>query len=109
MRIHFDFTGKVVLVTGSSRGMGAAILTAFAQARATCVLNYFADPDGANLRDAEQTAQQIRKLGVAIHLLEADVGRYDAVEAIMKRIAETVGGLDILVNNAGIIRDKTVK
>jgi 3-oxoacyl-[acyl-carrier protein] reductase len=109
MAIRFDFTGKVVLVTGSSRGMGAAILTAFAQAGATCVLNYFADPDGANLRDAEQTAQQIRKLQAPVHLLEADVSRYDAVESLMKRLAQTAGGLDVLVNNAGIIRDKTIK
>ena len=44
--VHYSFPGKVVLVTGSSRGMGAAILEAFARAGATCVLNYFDDPEG---------------------------------------------------------------
>jgi 3-oxoacyl-[acyl-carrier protein] reductase len=109
MTIRFDYSGKVVLVTGSSRGMGAAILTAFAQAGATCVLNYFADPDGSNLRDAEETARQLGKLRQRVHILEADVGRYEAVDALMQRVAKEAGGLDILVNNAGIIRDKTVK
>jgi 3-oxoacyl-[acyl-carrier protein] reductase len=44
-----------------------------------------------------------------VHVFEADVSRYEAVQTLMKRIAETVGGLDILVNNAGILRDRTVK
>ena len=107
--VHYSFPGKVVLVTGSSRGMGAAILEAFAAAGATCLVNYFDDPDGHNRRDAEQTAGRLRSHQVPVHVFEGDVSRYDAVEALMKRIADTVGGLDILVNNAGILRDRTVK
>jgi 3-oxoacyl-[acyl-carrier protein] reductase len=107
--VNYSFPGKVVLVTGSSRGMGAAILDAFAVAGATCLVNYFDDPDGHNRRDAEQTADRLRARQVPVHIFEADVGRYEAVEALMKRIADTVGGLDILVNNAGILRDRTVK
>lgn len=107
--IRYSFPGKVVLVTGSSRGMGAGILEAFAAAGATCVLNYYPDPQGENLRDAEQTAQRLRQLQVPVHLFDADVSRYESVETLMKRIAENLGGLDILVNNAGIIRDRTVK
>ena len=109
MTTQFNFTGQVVLVTGSSRGMGAAIITAFARAGAACIVNYFADPAGENLRDAEATAQKLRELKVPVHVLEADVSKYEAVEALMKRIAEFAGGLDVLVNNAGIIRDKTIK
>jgi 3-oxoacyl-[acyl-carrier protein] reductase len=105
--VRYDFTGKVALVTGSSRGMGAAILEAFARAGATCLLNHY--PDEPNRRDAEQTAERLKAHGVPVHLLEADVSRYDAVEGLMKRAAEVAGGLDILVNNAGIIRDRTVK
>ena len=107
--VRYSFPGKVVLVTGSSRGLGAAILEAFARAGAVCVLNYFADPDGHNRRDAEQTAERLRQLQAAVHVLDADVSRYDAVEGLMKRTAEVASGLDVLVNNAGILRDRTVK
>jgi 3-oxoacyl-[acyl-carrier protein] reductase len=107
--VHYSFPGKVVLVTGSSRGMGAAILEAFAKAGATCLLNYFADEAGQNRRDADETAARLRGHGATVHLVEADVSRYAAVEALMKRVKDEHGGLDILVNNAGILRDRTVK
>jgi 3-oxoacyl-[acyl-carrier protein] reductase len=107
--VRYSFPNKVVLVTGSSRGMGAAILEAFAAAGATCILNYFADPDGQNQRDAEQTAERLHGHNVPIHVFDADVSQYDAVANLMKRIADTAGGLDVLVNNAGILRDRTVK
>ena len=107
--VRYSFPNKVVLVTGSSRGMGAAILDGFAAAGATCVVNYFDDPDGHNRRDAEETAERLRRHGAPVHVLEADVSQYDAVAGLMKRIADTLGGLDILVNNAGILRDRTVK
>jgi 3-oxoacyl-[acyl-carrier protein] reductase len=107
--VHYSFPGKIVLVTGSSRGMGATIAEAFARAKATCILNYFADPAGQNLRDAEQTATRLRQFGGPVHLLEADVRHYDSVAALMQQVKETAGGLDILVNNAGILRDRTVK
>jgi 3-oxoacyl-[acyl-carrier protein] reductase len=107
--VRYDFSNKNVLVTGSSRGMGAAILEAFAVAGATCVVNYFDDPAGENRRDAEQTAQRLRSHQLPVHVLDADVSHYAAVESLMQRIAGTLGGLDVLVNNAGILRDKTVK
>jgi 3-oxoacyl-[acyl-carrier protein] reductase len=107
--IDYRFPGKVVLVTGSSRGMGAVILEAFGRAGATCLLNYVADAAGQNRRDAEETAARIRAQGGTVDLLEADVSRFDAVESLMKRVGELAGGLDILVNNAGILRDRTVK
>jgi len=107
--VKYSFSGKVVLVTGSSRGMGASILEAFAAAGASCLLNYFPDPDGQNSRDAEQTAARLRSLRVPVQLLPADVSSYEAVAAMMRQVRDTVGGLDILVNNAGILRDRTVK
>jgi len=107
--VTYHFPGKVVLVTGSSRGMGAAILEAFARAGATCIVNYFADPDGANRKDAEQTAERLRQFQVPVHVLEADVRKFESVQALMQRVKDTAGGLDILVNNAGVLRDRTVK
>jgi 3-oxoacyl-[acyl-carrier protein] reductase len=112
--VHYSFPGRVVLVTGGSRGMGAAILEAFARAGATCVVNHY--PDDANRKDAEQTAERLRQAALAVgipappvHLLGADVSNPAAVEDLMKRTVAAAGGLDILVNNAGILRDKTVK
>ncbi len=70
--IEYRFPGKVVLVTGSSRGIGAAILEGFARAGATCVLHFFDDPKGDNRRDAEAHAVKLRSLNVPVHLFEAD-------------------------------------
>jgi 3-oxoacyl-[acyl-carrier protein] reductase len=107
--VRYSFPDKVVLVTGSSRGMGAAILEAFAAAGATCVVNFLDDPDGVNCRDAEEVAGRLRRHNVPVHVLEGDVSRYESVEALMKGVVDAAGGLDILVNNAGILRDRTVK
>ncbi len=107
--IRYSFPGKVVLVTGSSRGMGAAMLDAFARAGATCVVNYVNDPQGQNRHDADQTADRLRTHGVPVHVFEADVSRFDSVRQLMRQVADAAGGLDVLVNNAGIIRDRTIK
>lgn len=107
--VSYSFPGKVALVTGSSRGMGACILEAFARAGAVCVLNYFDDPAGQNRRDADETAARLCGHGATVHLIEADVSNYESVEGLMKKVIEVAGRLDILVNNAGILRDRTVK
>src|SRR6266404_5233613 len=101
----YDFSGKVALVTGSSRGIGAGVISAFGQRGATCVINYVADPAGRNRADAEQVASGLKK---AI-LVQADVSDVVQVTAMMSQIQQEFGGLDILVNNAGILRDRTLK
>ncbi|MFL6568818.1 MAG: 3-oxoacyl-ACP reductase family protein [Chthoniobacterales bacterium] len=100
-----DFTGKVVLVTGSSRGIGAETIRAFAARGAQCVVNYIADAEGQNKSDAENVARDLREPLVA----QCDVTSSSEVESMMKQIADRFGGLDILVNNSGIIRDRTMK
>src|ERR1700755_2814012 len=101
--IRYHFPGKVVLVTGSSRGIGAGVLSAFAKAGATCVLHFWDDPAGENRKDADALAAT---LGPAVHVIAADVRDASQVESLMKQVKEKCGGLDILVNNAGIIRDR---
>jgi 3-oxoacyl-[acyl-carrier protein] reductase len=107
--VRYDFTSKAVLVTGSSRGMGAAILEAFGRAGAVCLIQFVNDPAGQNHCDAEATAERIRQHGTTVHVLEADVRRYDAVERLMRDAMAAAGRLDVLVNNAGILRDRTVR
>ena len=101
----FDFTGKVVLVTGSSRGIGAEMIKAFGAHGAKCVVNYVGDPAGENKADAESVAKELKEPLV----VECDVTEEAQVETMMKQIQEQYGGLDILVNNSGIIRDRTIK
>jgi 3-oxoacyl-[acyl-carrier protein] reductase len=100
-----DFTGKTVLVTGSSRGIGAEMIKAFGERGAACVVNYVADPDGTNKTDATNVATALREP----LLIECDVTKAEQVEAMMKQVQERHGGLDVLVNNSGIIRDRTMK
>jgi 3-oxoacyl-[acyl-carrier protein] reductase len=105
MTDFLDFSGKVVLVTGSSRGIGAETIMAFGQRRAKCVVNYVTDTEGKNKTDAENVARELTDPLV----IECDVTKPDQVEAMMKQIADQRGGLDILINNSGIIRDRTMK
>lgn len=100
-----DFSGKVVLVTGSSRGIGAEMIQAFGARGARCVINYISDPEGKNKADASQVAAALSDPLV----IDCDVTRPEQVEAMMKQITDSLGGLDILVNNSGIIRDRTMK
>ena len=100
-----DFTGKVALVTGSSRGIGAEMIKAFDNHGATCVVNYFADPQGQNKADAANVARELKDP----LMIDCDVTQPAQVEQMMKQIQDRHGGLDILVNNSGIIRDRTIK
>ena len=100
-----DFSGKVVLVTGSSRGIGAEMIKAFGQRGAQCVVNYVADAQGQNKTDATNVASELNEPLV----IECDVTQPTQVEAMMKQIQDRHGGLDILVNNSGIIGDRTIK
>jgi 3-oxoacyl-[acyl-carrier protein] reductase len=105
MNDPLGFTGKVVLVTGSSRGIGAEMIKAFSQHGAKCVVNYFTDPQGQNKADAEKVAKELKDP----LLIDCDVTNPAQVEAMMKQIQDRHGGLDVLVNNSGIIRDRTIK
>jgi 3-oxoacyl-[acyl-carrier protein] reductase len=100
-----DFSGKIVLVTGSSRGIGAEMIKAFGQHSAQCVVNYVADAQGQNKADAMNVADELKDPLV----IECDVTQPQQAETMMKQIQDQRGGLDILVNNSGIISDRTIK
>jgi 3-oxoacyl-[acyl-carrier protein] reductase len=105
--IRFDFTGKVALVTGSSRGIGATILRGYVEAGGTGVLHYWADPDGANKADADKLVSELPAGKVVA--LPADVRDAGQMEALMAEVKKQFGGLDILVNNAGILKDRSLR
>jgi 3-oxoacyl-[acyl-carrier protein] reductase len=105
MKGPLDFTGKVALVTGSSRGIGAEMIRGFGTRGAQCVVNYLADGQGQNKSDALDVAKDLNEPLV----IECDVTQPQQVEAMMKQIQDQRGGLDILVNNSGIISDRTIK
>jgi 3-oxoacyl-[acyl-carrier protein] reductase len=100
-----DFTGKTVLVTGSSRGIGAEMIKAFGARGAKCVVNYIADAAGQNKSDAEGIAKQVKEPLV----IQCDVTEPPQVEKMMSEIKARQGGLDVLVNNSGIINDRTIR
>lgn len=90
-----DFTGKKVLVTGASRGIGRAIAKQFASAGAIVAVHY-----GNNEEAAKETLAQLT--GDGHMMIKADMAHPDEIEAMVESAIEHLGGLDILVNNAGI-------
>jgi len=88
---------KCALVTGGSRGIGAAIVKRLASEGANVALTYSSSPDRA-----QQVVQEAQALGVKALAIQADSASAEAVAAAVDRTAAELGGLDILVNNAGI-------
>jgi len=92
-----SLAGRAALVTGGSRGIGAATVKLFAQAGADVVFNY------ARRRDAaQQVEQEARKHGTRVESFKADLGRMAEAKKLVTQAIERLGRLDILVANAGI-------
>ncbi len=89
--------GKAAVVTGGSRGIGAATVKLLAQAGADVVFNYHRSKEAA-----QQVEQEARKHGVRVEAVKADLGKVKECERLMKFAVERLGRLDILVANAGI-------
>jgi len=97
-RSPFDLAGRVALVTGASRGLGAAMARALGQAGADVVLH------ASTTEPADAAAALASRYGVRTACLVADLQTRDAADALVPGVLERMGRLDILVNNAGIIR-----
>jgi 3-oxoacyl-[acyl-carrier protein] reductase len=96
MNDMFDLTGKNVLVTGASGGIGGEIAKSLHAAGATVGLS------GTRVEPLEALAAE---LGERAHVLPCNLSDAEAVDALPKQAAEAMGSVDILVNNAGITRD----
>ena len=93
--------GRAVLVTGASRGIGAAVASAFASAGDRVAVHY-----GANADKAHDVAASLPGDGHVV--LGADLGDPDAVRRMVDEAAAELGGLDVLVNNAGVFEQHPI-
>ncbi|MFQ5578700.1 MAG: 3-oxoacyl-[acyl-carrier-protein] reductase [Anaerolineae bacterium] len=98
-----DLSGKVAIVTGSSRGIGAAVATVLANLGATVVVNHRDSAPGA-----DQVLQTITAGGGSGMVIQADVSRAEDAQRLVKETLSAYGRLDILVNNAGTTRDTLI-
>jgi 3-oxoacyl-[acyl-carrier protein] reductase len=98
--MQLDLTGKNTLVTGGTRGIGRAVVEAFARAGARVAFTY---------RSSTETAEALRadleSRGVEVLVFQGDAAEADAADAAVKGVLEAWGSVDVLVNNAGITRD----
>lgn len=92
-----DLTGQIALVTGSSRGIGAATARELADAGADVVINYL-----SNSAAAEAVAAEVEERGGESLVIQADVTDPAAVDSMVSQVESTWGSVDILVNNANL-------
>ena len=94
-----DQTGKIAIVTGASRGIGAAVAARLAKDGFTVVINYSGD-----VKSAEALAGRIEAGGGRALAIKADVSDPKAVREMFERTEQVFGGVDVLINNAGIMK-----
>ena len=94
-----DLSNKVALVTGGSRGIGAATAKRLARDGATVALSYNSSPDAA-----QAVVDEIAGAGGTAQAYQADAADADASAQLIRQVVEDHGGLDILVNNAGVYK-----
>jgi 3-oxoacyl-[acyl-carrier protein] reductase len=97
MTIKPELKGRIALVTGASRGIGAAIATALAEAGAAVAVNY-----RERASEAEAVVADIKRKGGRAIAIAADVSQAAAVAKMVEQVTSSLGGIDILVNNAGV-------
>ena len=96
-----DNSGRVMVVTGGSKGIGRAVALKFAQEKAKiCIVHY--DPDESS---SDETLNILTQQGIEAESHRVDVSSYGDVEVLFDNILYRFGKVDVLVNNAGITRD----
>ena len=96
--------GKIAVVTGGSRGIGAAIAKELGRQGATVVINY-----NHSHSQAEAVVGEINSMGRSAIALQADISEAEPTKIFIEKVLEKFGRIDILVNNAGITRDRSFK
>ena len=96
----FDFSGKSVLVTGGTRGIGRAIVEAFAEAGARVAFTY-----RSSTEEAEALRARLEEDGTDVLVFQGDAASADVAGEAVAGTLDAWGALDVLVNNAGITRD----
>jgi 3-oxoacyl-[acyl-carrier protein] reductase len=97
-------TGKVAIVTGASKGIGAAIAKSLAQAGAAVVVNYSAGKEGA-----ERTVVEITRAGGKAIAVQADVSKAADVKRLFEETEKALGSPSVLVNNAGVFEFQPIE
>jgi 3-oxoacyl-[acyl-carrier protein] reductase len=92
-----ELSGKVAIVTGASKGIGAAIARRFAEAGAAVAVNYASDKTGA-----DRVVEQIKRGGGKAVAIQANVSKSEDVKRLFAETKAKLGALNILVNNAGV-------
>src|SRR4051812_20670493 len=92
-----ELAGKVAIVTGASKGIGAGIAKSLGAAGAAVVVNYASSKEGADRVVAEITGKGGRAVAV-----QADVSKADDVQRLFEETKKAFGSLDVLVNNAAV-------
>jgi NAD(P)-dependent dehydrogenase (short-subunit alcohol dehydrogenase family) len=101
--LHFDFTGKRVLISGGTSGMGEACASSFAAAGARVVIN------GRNRERARSIITASKKQPGSVAFVEGDIVERRTCDLIVTEAVGILGGLDILVNSAGVIYHATAE
>lgn len=102
--MNIDVSGKVVVITGASKGIGAALALAFAKDQAYVVMNYYHSE-----KEAIELFYKIRKENKNCLLVKGDITNPKDVSNLYKKTIDRYGKVDVLINNAGICDDNLVQ
>lgn len=93
-------TGKTVIITGASKGIGKGIAVAFAQAGANVAFTYL-----SSVEKGQALEEELKQYGTGVKGFRSDASKMEDAETLVANVVEAFGGVDIVVNNAGITKD----